>query len=904
MNIWEILKIEPTKDQQVIDMAYNNIMKAVYQNVQTSRFHEIRDAYQYAMDYANYEYSYDAETGVNEGAQETALDENWSDPIVFDGTVSDGPFQRSDAPLLASVAAEINGPFNPSESSPSSPEFDAEATHVHDGESIDEPPGLEQPLLLKPDSVIEDIRKVLESLHEDEKTAVVITRELIASERYELNENKVQLEIEVLHLLKNFKPFPYYFASEIELLFDWNMYANPYPNNYQLSYIFKSVLREIARQRTLEHIIINYIKDKNSQHPSWKEVEKIIFGPFDESKLIDIVQGNSQRDGVGFIFEYIDSKRYHPEESPVSEETIMWWRNYSLNIMQAGRDITDTNRGKSNYTIWALIIIAFIGGGFAFNMNNYSYSNIVESSDSGLTKSPTASITSDLTEHSLKPEMTAERPAELPQPVNDEMKTAKESVSADTVLLASVADISPEVQPIASAEAQPDISAEIRPVSKTILKSQVETKSTKSANASLAVVSNTNSELDVAYANKNYKRVIELAEPLAEANNIQALSLMADLYVNGRGLKADTKKAANYYLNAAKQGDAKSQVNIALLYQKGKGVKKDLAKSDYWYRKAARLNHPVALNKVGMDYKTGRRVKKNYKQAVEYFSHAADQGNASAINNLGVMYMQGLGVKKNHIVAIGWFKQATTKRNVNAYINLGKIYKHGDRRVRNRNKSIKWFKKAAHRNRVYAMVQLGYLYSQKPGQARGKAIKWYEKAAKKGSVEAQNKLAELYSNSKNINQRHQKAAFWWGQSASNGSAVGQEKLARAYQVGKGVIQSDKKAAYWFEKSAKQGNAEAQLKLAQLYEYGGAKFKNISTAIRWYKMAAKNGNYSAKINLQRIKRIRYGSAQNEADAFVDEDEQPQTISRNTQGFVQSGEYAFEDDDDELEKEDEQ
>jgi TPR repeat protein len=93
-------------------------------------------------------------------------------------------------------------------------------------------------------------------------------------------------------------------------------------------------------------------------------------------------------------------------------------------------------------------------------------------------------------------------------------------------------------------------------------------------------------------------------------------------YLLGRGVEQNNEKAFGYFSQAANNGDAFAQNELAYLYAAGKGTPRDYAKSIYWYTKAA------------------------------------DQGLASAQYNLGLMHLRGMGTPPNKVVAIQWFQKS------------------------------------------------------------------------------------------------------------------------------------------------------------------------------------------------------------------------------------------------------
>lgn len=94
----------------------------------------------------------------------------------------------------------------------------------------------------------------------------------------------------------------------------------------------------------------------------------------------------------------------------------------------------------------------------------------------------------------------------------------------------------------------------------------------------------------------------------------------------------DLAKAANWYREAAENGDAIAQVNLGQMYLNGRGVPMDYAEGLKWVRKAAdRGNVNNAQYMLGEIYRDGvDRVTQNYAEAANWFYKAADNGDVSA----------------------------------------------------------------------------------------------------------------------------------------------------------------------------------------------------------------------------------------------------------------------------------
>ena len=90
------------------------------------------------------------------------------------------------------------------------------------------------------------------------------------------------------------------------------------------------------------------------------------------------------------------------------------------------------------------------------------------------------------------------------------------------------------------------------------------------------------------------------------------------------------EEAFEYYLKAARQGDAEAQYNLGVCYRKGYGVEKNLTEAVKWLRKAADQGLADAQCMLGLCYELGGGVKKDLSEAVKWYHKAANQGHAQA----------------------------------------------------------------------------------------------------------------------------------------------------------------------------------------------------------------------------------------------------------------------------------
>ena len=97
----------------------------------------------------------------------------------------------------------------------------------------------------------------------------------------------------------------------------------------------------------------------------------------------------------------------------------------------------------------------------------------------------------------------------------------------------------------------------------------------------------------------------------------------------------------------AESGNPEAQYRLAVQYQAGLGVVQNQLQAYHWMREAADQDHGLALHGLGIMYLYGECVEKNEPEAAVWLQRAADHGLAGSMATLANMYEQGLGVEKN-----------------------------------------------------------------------------------------------------------------------------------------------------------------------------------------------------------------------------------------------------------------
>jgi localization factor PodJL len=149
-------------------------------------------------------------------------------------------------------------------------------------------------------------------------------------------------------------------------------------------------------------------------------------------------------------------------------------------------------------------------------------------------------------------------------------------------------------------------------------------------------------ELRQAAANGNAKAQFEVAAILGE----------------GRVLEKDPEASARWYERSAAQGFVPAQYRLGNLYEMGNGVEKDLEQARLWYQRSAEAGNRMAMHNLAALYAGGELGDQEFELAAEWFTQAANHGMTDSQFNLGMLYARGLGVEQDFEQSYKWFSLA------------------------------------------------------------------------------------------------------------------------------------------------------------------------------------------------------------------------------------------------------
>ncbi len=287
--------------------------------------------------------------------------------------------------------------------------------------------------------------------------------------------------------------------------------------------------------------------------------------------------------------------------------------------------------------------------------------------------------------------------------------------------------------------------------------------------------------------NQDYQKAFESYEKAAKLDNIDAQVELGEMYFGGKGIKQDYKKAFEWCKKTRNLSNV-SRYNLGFMFEYGKGTEQDYYKAFEMYKKAAECGNKKAvewfidkaengdldaqyqlanLYKYGYGTKVDEvKAKELYEKVFPSYKKAATEGDPKAQYILGTMYYNGFGVELNYETAFKWYEESAKQGNASAQFDLGKLYDYGLGIEKDEEKALEWFVKAAEQGNPDFQSYLGNLYRNEGDYE--KALNWFEKAASQGDDYSQNTLGNMYFDGIGVEQDYEKALAWYKKAECNG----------------------------------------------------------------------------------------------------------------------------------------
>lgn len=227
-------------------------------------------------------------------------------------------------------------------------------------------------------------------------------------------------------------------------------------------------------------------------------------------------------------------------------------------------------------------------------------------------------------------------------------------------------------------------------------------------------------------------------------------------------LYPDSCKTLAANLEAAKEGNKKSQLLIASLYEKY-GIKGNW-RSKYWYEKAASDNDPETLYNLAVAYSVSKSEKA---KGIEYYKKALQAGSLKAAYQLA-LYYDAKKTDEDYELALKYFLIGAEKNHIESLRSLGWIYSTGKGKIdKNINLAISYYERTAAMGSERWMNHLADLYIERGISGDySKAINLYSTLVGKKSIsglmssetlDAHERLANIYEYGLGVEQLYGKA---------------------------------------------------------------------------------------------------------------------------------------------------
>lgn len=387
---------------------------------------------------------------------------------------------------------------------------------------------------------------------------------------------------------------------------------------------------------------------------------------------------------------------------------------------------------------------------------------------------------------------------------------------------------------------------------------------------------------------RNPNHAVQLLERAATRGHARAQFLLGESLRLGEGTAPDAEKAFNWYVASAEQQNSNAQYALSRAYALGQGTAQDRDKARKWLQEAASNGLPVAQFYLASNMEAGAGgLPADPAGALPWYRRAAENGNADARRILGTKYLRGDGVEADPDEGLRWLRLAASAGDPGAMSNLGWAYATGSGVERDDAVARDWYEKAADRGLPRAMLALAAFYESGRGgpEDLGEAVSYYRKALVRGAEPAAARLGLLVARGRVDDiVAPQTAAPWVAAAARAGEREALDWLeartaegvyqaqGRLAEIVLGQEGQEADAVEMFRAAANAGDVYAQYRLGQLYSEGNAVEQDYVAAHKWFNISATHGLANAIRMRDVVSRLmtpeQVAEAQSLARAFME------------------------------------
>lgn len=184
-------------------------------------------------------------------------------------------------------------------------------------------------------------------------------------------------------------------------------------------------------------------------------------------------------------------------------------------------------------------------------------------------------------------------------------------------------------------------------------------------------------------------------------------------------------------LSAAKTGDAAAQVLLAQMYMEGKGVGRNPEEAVLWYALAANLGEGMAMNMLGRCHEQGIGTPISNELAAVWYQRAAESGLDWGMYNYANLLSTGRGVQQDRPKALGLYRRGAEMGHAKSMNLLARHLEEGWETTRDPDAALYWYRRSAEEGDFRGQASYASILLQQGNE--DEAVRWLQVALDSGS---------------------------------------------------------------------------------------------------------------------------------------------------------------------------
>jgi TPR repeat protein len=313
----------------------------------------------------------------------------------------------------------------------------------------------------------------------------------------------------------------------------------------------------------------------------------------------------------------------------------------------------------------------------------------------------------------------------------------------------------------------------------------------------------------------------------------------------------DRAKLERRFRFEALRGASSSVLAVAGMYDRGDGVPVDTKKAAEWYLWAARVGHERAMAHVAYGYGTGRGFERDEAAALKWIEGVNEGRQRSTLLDIGWALAQGTEGSADMSSALRFFERAAQLKPGVAY-QVALDLERGTRGIQDRNAAGHLIRVAAERGDSAAATHLAKLLAgSNKVEDQQQAVRWYSLAAQDKDNAAAGQSLSRFLALRPAGELVSDIVAGLEKAAAAGNSEALVGLAHAYSEGIGVNASPERAVSLLQQAADAGVPEAKYRLGLMYKSGIGVGADLNKAIALMNSAQESGFPLAAVALSSM-----------------------------------------------------